>query len=173
MGTTVLNPGAFSAAGLHVYAHCLREKPGGVTILVINANRNAPQSLNVPMAAERYTITAGNLLSKQVQLNGNELSLGAADALPQLTGTPTDSGSLIFAPASITFLAIPNANNAACQRGLNDSSLLNFAERTDLMHGTFQSPTPDLHLRAIKSIFCVVSGIDILGIVVVGRRNDV
>ena len=77
MGTTVLNPGAFSVAGLHVYAHCQRDKPGGVTVLVINANRTAAQSLDVPMAAERYTITAGNLLSKQVQLNGNELSLGA------------------------------------------------------------------------------------------------
>jgi len=117
MGTTVLNPGAFSAAGLHVYAHCLRDIPGGVTVLVINANRTAPQSLDVPMAAERYTITAGNLLSKQVQLNGSELSLGADDVLPQLTGTPTDSGNLIFAPASITFLAIPNANNSACRQG--------------------------------------------------------
>jgi hypothetical protein len=117
MGTTVLNPGAFSAPGLHVYAHCLRDIPGGVTVLVINANRTAPQSLDVPMAAERYTITAGNLLSKQVQLNGSELSLGADDVLPQLTGTPTDSGNLIFAPASITFLAIPNANNSACRQG--------------------------------------------------------
>jgi hypothetical protein len=114
MGTTVLNPGAFSAAGLHVYAHCLREKPGGVTVLVINANRTAPQSIDVPLAAERYTITAGSLLSKQVQLNGNELSLGADDALPQLTGTPTAAGNLIFTPASITFLAIPSANNSAC-----------------------------------------------------------
>lgn len=115
MGTTVLNPGAFSAAGLHVYAHCLRNRSGGVTVLVINANVTAPQSLDVPLAAERYTITAGNLLSKQVQLNGNELSLGADDALPPLLGTPTNPGNLIFAPASITFLAIPNANNSACQ----------------------------------------------------------
>ncbi|MGB8030422.1 MAG: hypothetical protein WCF30_12260 [Terracidiphilus sp.] len=115
MGTTVLNPGAFSAAGLHVYAHCLRDTPGGVTVLVINANRTAPQSLDVPIAAELYTITAGSLLSNQVRLNGNELSLGADDALPQLMGTPTDSGNLIFPPTSITFLAIPNANNSACR----------------------------------------------------------
>ncbi len=115
MGTTVLNPGAFSAAGLHVYAHCLREKPGGVTVLVINANRAASQSLDVPLAAERYTITAENLLSKQVQLNGNEVSLGADDAMPPLTAMSTETGNLRFAPASITFLAIPNANNSACQ----------------------------------------------------------
>lgn len=115
MGATVLSPGASSAPGLHLYAHCLRDKPGGVTVLVINANRAASQSLNVPMAAERYTITAENLLSKQVQLNGSEVSLGADDALPQLTATSTDSGNLIFVPASITFLAIPNANNSSCR----------------------------------------------------------
>jgi hypothetical protein len=86
-----------------------------VTVLVINANRTAPQSLDLPLAAERYSITAADLLSKQVQLNGIELSLGAGDALPQLTGTPTDPGNLMFAPASITFLAIPNANNSACK----------------------------------------------------------
>ncbi|MGA8730902.1 MAG: hypothetical protein WB608_19255 [Terracidiphilus sp.] len=115
MGTTVLNPGAFSAAGLHVYAHCLRDKPGGVAVLVINASRIAPHSIDVPLPAERYTITAADLLSKQVKLNGNELSLGTDDALPQLIGTPTDLGNLMFAPASITFLAISNANNSACR----------------------------------------------------------
>jgi hypothetical protein len=67
------------------------------------------------MAAERYTFTAADLLSKQVLLNGKELSLGANDTLPGLTETPTDSGNLIFAPVSITFLAIPGANNSACR----------------------------------------------------------
>lgn len=115
MGTTMLNPGASSAAGLHVYAQCLRNNPGGVTVLVINANRTASQSLDLPLDAERYTLTSDHLLSKRVQLNGNELNLGTDDALPQLTGTPTHSGSLTFAPTSLTFLAIPNANNPACR----------------------------------------------------------
>ena len=115
MGTTVLDPGTSSTSGLHLYAHCLRDKPGGVTVLVINANRTVSQSLDVPIAAEGYTLTAGDLLSRQVQLNGSELKLGADDALPQLAGTPTLSGNLTFAPASITFLMIPNANNSSCQ----------------------------------------------------------
>ena len=88
---------------------------GGVTVLVINANRSASQSLDVPMAGERFTVTAGNLLRGQVQLNGNELGLGAGDALPPLTGMPTQAGTLTFPPASITFLALPNANNSSCR----------------------------------------------------------
>ena len=41
MGTTVLDPGLPIQAGLHVYAHCRRGMPGGVTLLVINTDRGA------------------------------------------------------------------------------------------------------------------------------------
>jgi heparanase len=115
MGTTVLNPDASVAPGLHLYAHCLRGHPGGVTILVINASRTATQSGEFPAESERYTLTAAQLTGADVQLNGRELKLVGDDSLPQLTGVPVGSGNLTFAPASITFLAIPNANNPSCR----------------------------------------------------------
>jgi len=88
---------------------------GAVALLVINTDRSAALSLDVPDAAERYTLTARNLLDKTVELNGSELALGADDALPQLTGIRTRAGRLTFAPASITFLAVAKANNASCR----------------------------------------------------------
>lgn len=115
MGETVLNPGPSPAQNLHIYAQCLPDVPGGVTLLVINADRTASHSLNVPTSAERYTLTAKDLQDTHVELNGTELQLGAGDALPTLTGTPANSGSVAFAPASITFLAIPTANNSSCR----------------------------------------------------------
>jgi hypothetical protein len=115
MGTTVLNPGVSVAPDLHVYAHCLRGHSGGVTLLVINASRTATQLLAVPVQSERYTLTAAQLTRADVQLNGHDLKLGADDSLPQLSGVPAGSGSVKFAPASITFLAVPNANNLGCQ----------------------------------------------------------
>jgi heparanase len=125
MGTTVLNPGDSPSPQLKLYAHCLRNAPGSnnprsnnsgaVALLVINTDRRAPLSLNLPAAATRYTLSAPDLLQSSVELNGRELKLGADDSLPQLTGTPTQAGNLTFAPASITFLALPKANNAACR----------------------------------------------------------
>lgn len=115
MGTTVLDPGPSPAPSLHVYAQCLRNHPGGVALLVINADATQKQSLHVPTASERYTLTAHQLTDKQVQLNGTDLALGADDALPQLKGASTHSGEVAFAPASITFLALPAAHNASCQ----------------------------------------------------------
>jgi heparanase 1 len=49
MSTTVLNAGQSPAPSLHLYAHCLRDKPGGVVLLVINSDRTASQELTVPV----------------------------------------------------------------------------------------------------------------------------
>ena len=116
MGTTVLDPGLAPTPSMHVYAHCLRDHPGGVALLAINADRAEAHSLEVPTASERYTLTARDLTDKQVQLNGSDLKLGADDAFPELKGAPTPSGKITFAPASITFLALPEAHNASCQQ---------------------------------------------------------
>ncbi|HVJ09516.1 MAG TPA: hypothetical protein VM554_14145 [Acidisarcina sp.] len=116
MGTTVLDPGASPASSLHLYAQCLPNHPGGVTLLAINASKDEAQSLGIATAAERYTLTAKDMMDKQVELNGLELKLGADDALPELKGEAPHSGKIVFAPASITFLALPDAHNPSCQQ---------------------------------------------------------
>lgn len=115
MAAIVLDPGPSPAPSLHLYAHCLRNHPGGVALLVINAGRDASQTLRLSTVSARYTLTAQDLQDTHVQLNGAELQLGANDALPDLKGLPTHSGPLTFAPASITFLTLPKAHNASCQ----------------------------------------------------------
>jgi heparanase 1 len=115
MGTTVLDAGSPVQSGLHVYAHCQREVAGGVTLLVINTSRNAPRSLTLPTASERYTLDAVSLADIDVRLNGRALKLSAHDELPSTAGVPTIAGTTTFAPATITFLAIPAAANDACR----------------------------------------------------------
>jgi len=115
MGTTVLDPGPSPAASLHLYAHCLRGEQGGVALLAINLDRVGSQSLDLPTGAERYSVSAQSLTGKLVRLNGSELRLGPHDELPPLEGRLAKSGRVTFAPVSITFLAIPNAHNAACR----------------------------------------------------------
>jgi hypothetical protein len=115
MGTTVLGPGASETPTLHVYAHCLRDVPGGVALLAINTDRNASQTLTVAAHSERYTLTAQKLEDSRVELNGKELKLSGDDSLPPLAGVPTGSGQTSLPPASITFLAVPAAGNASCR----------------------------------------------------------
>jgi len=115
VGTTVLNPGSSSLPNLNLYAHCLRDNPGGVALLVINLDRASSQSLDLPVSAQRYTLSAKDLMGSTVQLNGNDLTLGDNDTLPVLTGVSTFPGTLTFPPVSITFLAMPQANNSGCR----------------------------------------------------------
>jgi heparanase 1 len=113
MGTTVLDPGAPVQANLHVYAHCQRAVPGGVSLLVINTDK-APHSLTLPTALVRYTLDAAGLSDSVVRLNGNTLMLNDRNELPTLAGAPTIAKTVTFEPATLTFLAIPSAANDAC-----------------------------------------------------------
>jgi hypothetical protein len=115
MGRTVLDPGLSVQSGLHIYAHCNPGTPGGVSVLAVNPSRDASRALTLPTASERYTLHASRLQSATVQLNGSTLALGPNDALPSITATATSAGVVRFAPATITFLAIPAAANRACR----------------------------------------------------------
>ncbi|MBS1857753.1 MAG: hypothetical protein JST11_20455 [Acidobacteria bacterium] len=114
MGTTVLDPGSAPAPPVHLYAHCLRGQPGGVAVLAINTDPSAAHQLATPSAADRFSLTAPELTSGTVQLNGRELHLGSGDSLPELKGGAAPAGTVTLAPASITFLAFRSAENASC-----------------------------------------------------------
>lgn len=115
MGTQVLDPGVSSSPSLYVYAHCLRERTGGVALVALNTSENAPETIDLPLAAERYTLTARTLFSSAVMLNGTELTAGAKGSLPALHGAAVKRGTLSLAPMSITFLTLNGANNPACR----------------------------------------------------------
>lgn len=114
MGTKVLDAGIAPRPGLHIYAHCARDSPGGVALLVINNDREQPRELALPAASQRYTLANENLADGSIQLNRATLALGPADQLPALAGEATAAGTVMVAPATISFLTIPKAGNPNC-----------------------------------------------------------
>ena len=114
MGATVLDAEISIAAGQHVYAHCQRGTPGGVTLLVVN-NDSSTHALETSLAGKRYTLSAEPLENREVKLNGQVLKLGDGDDLPALEGLATAAGPVEFAPATITFLTQEGAGNEACR----------------------------------------------------------
>lgn len=115
MGTTVLDSKAALTQNTYVYAQCLRGHPGGVALLVINADRQHTDEFTLPVASRRYTLTAKHLEDRSIQLNGKTLHLGSNGDLPQLNSEAAKAGRIELAPVSITFLAIANANNSSCR----------------------------------------------------------
>jgi heparanase len=115
MGTTVLKPDSVRSDSVRLYAQCMSDVPGGVTVLAINTDKDNGVALTLSAASDRYTMTAPKLENMRVDLNGRELKLGADDSIPELMGISTPAGSIILPPASITFFAARGANNASCR----------------------------------------------------------
>ena len=113
MGTTVLEAGVGIAEGRHVYAHCMRGTPGGVTLLVINNSRTETVT-EIPLESTRYTLSADPLQNADVELNEATLKVDDSGDLPAIEGVATAAGSVSFAPGSITFLTIERARNSTC-----------------------------------------------------------
>lgn len=114
MGSTVLDPGSSPSASVKLYAHCTVDRPGSVTLLALNLDRAQAATLKLPVGVEKYTLTAPELESHSAMLNGHELSLTAEGKLPQMSPTNDAAGTVTLPAASISFLVLPAAKNAAC-----------------------------------------------------------
>lgn len=115
MGVRVLDPGFDAGPNTRVYAQCSAPRGGGVTVMVLNLDRTAYRSIDAPSAGEQYTLSATDVLSKSVSLNGTQLNISHDGSLPALTPKPFKPGALRVAPLTISFLVFPNANNGSCK----------------------------------------------------------
>ncbi len=115
MGTTVLEAGPAPAASVHLYAQCMKDRPGGVSLLAINLSRTDPVKMVVPETSVRYTLTATDLMSRTVELNGKDLMVSAEGDVPVLEGVKTAKGDVVLPAASLTFLTMGEAGNGACR----------------------------------------------------------
>lgn len=116
VGTQVLDAGAIKP-GLHVYAHCLRGTPGGITVIAINL-KSSPANIRASRPAEVYALTSRELTSKTVLLNGKALAVDAEDALPAITPVKQDGRRVVLAGHSVNFIALPEARNPNCTSAL-------------------------------------------------------
>ncbi|MDE2560976.1 MAG: hypothetical protein KGL48_01910 [Sphingomonadales bacterium] len=112
MGTTVLASPRSPSPDLHLYAQCLRDKPGGVALLAINAGE-AQQRLRVGRGLS-WTMTGKPVDTKQVRINGRVPAVSARYQLTGLAGARVN-GALTVPGEAIAFVAIPGADNPSCR----------------------------------------------------------
>jgi hypothetical protein len=115
MGTVVLDPGTPKDGVVRVYAQCAKAGRGGVTVLALNTDSTHAQSITLSRAAERYSLTASDLTSDRVLLNGGELKAEPDGSVGPLKSAHANPGVLQLEPASVTFLVISSAHNSACE----------------------------------------------------------
>ena len=107
MGTEVYDAGK-GKEGVYVFAHNTKGVNGGMTLLVINTNKNGT-TVNIPSDAEQYTLTSKELEGTDVQLNGADLKLTANDELPEIKGKAVKSGDVTLPELSFSFITFANA----------------------------------------------------------------
>ena len=115
MGTRVLDAGVAATDTLYVYAACMRDVKGGVTVVAVNTGKDAAQTVTIPVGASQYALTSAELFSSSVKLNGIDLKADPNGSLPPLKAVAAKKGAQSLAPLSITFLTMPKAGNAACR----------------------------------------------------------
>ena len=103
MGTKVYDADALSE-GVDVFAHNLKNSSKGIAVLIINTT-DADSSVKIPTSAEQYLITADELQTKTIKLNGEELQLTANGELPEIKGQKLKAGVVCLPPQSILFLS--------------------------------------------------------------------
>lgn len=112
MGTRVLDTGPTQPT-LHLCAHCLRSVPGGVAVLAINL-REVAASVRLSSASQLYSLSARDMQSRSVLLNGRKLAVRPDGTLPAMAPAKAKAGLVSLAPTSITFVALPTAKNRSC-----------------------------------------------------------
>ena len=108
MGQTVYDTGEPVRMGAHVYAHSRKDGKPGAVYLVINNSETETTTVELPKAAERYTLAGkdGNKRATVMTLNGKDLALGPDNALPALDGVPQPAGKVDLAPMTCTFFVL-------------------------------------------------------------------
>lgn len=111
MGTRVLAVES-PAATTRIYAHCLKDSPGGVGLVFVNLAA-APVTVAFKGKGRVYAL-AGAADGSAVKLNGKTLALSPGDRLPELKPV-SQAGAASVAGRGVSFIALPKAKASACR----------------------------------------------------------
>lgn len=112
MGNTVLTSPLSPDKDLKVYAHCLRDEPGGVGLLAMNIS-NGQIELPVGYSSNVWLMTGEPVDTKSVRVNGVEPVINTSGEIVGLNPQANSNGVSIPGQA-IAFIAVPDVANSAC-----------------------------------------------------------
>ena len=113
MGQRVLASPRSPSPDLRLYAQCLPEGRGGVGLVALNIGA-ARQKLALPSRARTWTMSGTPLDTTAVKVDGRTPALDKKGAITGLQGVAA-KGSVSIPGESVTFIAVPGADNPACR----------------------------------------------------------
>ncbi|MGT2784968.1 hypothetical protein [Streptococcus merionis] len=106
MGNQVYDTGESIREGAHVFAHSRKDGKDGVVYLVINNSKTEETVITLPKSAALYQLSAEDIRAREMQLNGQLLTLTAENQLPDLSAETISEGEITLPPLTIAFLVL-------------------------------------------------------------------
>jgi hypothetical protein len=106
VGSTVYDSEIEISEGAHVFAHSRKDGEKGYTYILINNSETSSTMVDIPANSVRYTLSAEELRSKEMMLNGKVLDLVGEYGLPELQGVLESPGALELKPLTVTFIVV-------------------------------------------------------------------
>lgn len=106
MGTKVYEAGS-SHDGVDIFVHDLKNSKEGFAVLIVNP-KASESFIEIPSKAEQYLITADELQTKTIKINGKKLELKSDETLPDIKGKKIKAGTIQIPAYSIMFLTFKN-----------------------------------------------------------------
>ena len=106
MGTTLYDCNNPDVEGAHIYCHPRKDKKPGVVYLIINNSLTETTTVKLQKKADRYTLSAKDMRSTVMQMNGTDLVVSGIADIPELVPEKQDAGIVGLAPGSCTFFVM-------------------------------------------------------------------
>lgn len=106
MGTTVYDVDDSAYENLHFYAQSRRDGKDGTAYVIINNSLTDSATVELPAAAERYTLSAAKLRSQEMLLNGKAMTYDEENGFPEIVPEMAEAGTIELAPATVTFVLL-------------------------------------------------------------------
>jgi hypothetical protein len=106
MGDVVYDCGNPQSEGAHLYCHSRKDGKPGAVYLIINNSLIDVTVVDIPKAADCYSLCAETMRDSVMHLNGKVLSIKEDSGIPELSPVRLEAGSIALKPGSCTFLVL-------------------------------------------------------------------
>ncbi|MDO4343755.1 MAG: beta-glucuronidase [Eubacteriales bacterium] len=106
MGSAVYQKSFSGSDEIPVYCHSRRDGSDGFVYLIINHTTADTVAVQIPKAADCYMLSAEQIRSDTMKLNGRCLNLSEAGDLPELKSDRLEAGTFLLAPKTCAFLVL-------------------------------------------------------------------
>lgn len=106
IGQNTYDTGWNNCEGAHVFAYDRKDGEAGYVYMIINNSKTEETVVAFEKEAKVYLLSADEIRSKDMKLNGKVLELGMDDELPEIKANIIENGRVVLPAVSVAFIVV-------------------------------------------------------------------